>query len=65
MELKHMNETNRVNEIAANMKEELKNLKFLVGKLMIDGSFEQIPVYEMALRQFEQLNYEVDILVNK
>ena len=65
MELKHMNESNSVNEIAANMKEELKNVKFLVGKLMDSGTFEQTPIIEMLHRQIEQLNYETDILANK
>jgi hypothetical protein len=65
MELKHMNESNSVNEIATNMKEELKNVKFLVGKLMDSGTFEQTPIIEMLHRQIDQLNYETDILANK
>lgn len=65
MELKHMNESNSVNEIAVNMKEELKNVKFLVGKLMDSGTFEQMPIIEMLQRQVDQLNYETDILANK
>lgn len=65
MELKHMNESNSVNEIAVNMKEELKNVKFLAGKLMDSGTFEQMPIIEMLQRQVDQLNYETDILANK
>ncbi len=65
MELKHMNESNSVNEIATNMKEELKNVKFLAGKLMDSGTFEQTPIIEMLHRQIDQLNYETDILANK
>ena len=65
MELKHMNESNTVNEIAANMKEELKNAKFLLGKLMVVNEREQMAIIEMLHRQIDQLNYETDILVNK
>ena len=65
MELKHMNESNTVNEISANMKEELKNAKFLLGKLMVVNEHEQTAIVEMLHRQIDQLNYETDILVNK
>ena len=65
MELKHMNESNAVSEIATNMKEELKNAKFLLGKLMVVNEREQMAIVEMLHRQIDQLNYETDILVNK
>lgn len=66
MELKHVNETNSVREIAENMSEEMENVRFLLNRIdELGDDLTANSAKKMLKEQIKNLTNEIDILKTK